>query len=900
MLSVLAFAALLQTAQPTDTRSIVDGAAQAAENGTLRAWLERWRRNPAGDRSALLARGLAASHLYQHRQADSLLTLAARSTPSDAIARQALVGLARVSVTRGNNRHANDLLVGAQQAAFVANDTDTAIDALLLRAGIARRVRSAASADPLLDSAEAAGALLRPRQASVLHCRRAGNASIRGDLPSMRRFAQLGVNAARSAGSKRLASACHFVRATSFARAGVTDSLRVAMDTTIALQRASGDLAGLAAAQQWQGFYLTQLGQHARGSRMLGEAWTAARASGSVDAQAWTALSRASLASTLNNAGETQRWLAIADTMMSRSDDAEGQRAVLRMRATAAFGAGDYERGWRLLDALEAASREAGDVSGRSTALATRIRQALNAGNASQTRAALASWRELGRGAQLSGLEPSALLFESELAILEERWDDAGTALAEALRVFHSSQHHVRLSIQLMHALVLVSAGDSDGAARMALDAEQSHNRWRATLTDSALRRFANTSDRGAASYGARLIVQLARRGRMADAMRLSESQRARQLREQLAEAGAWAGSSTTTREQEIPALSELQRALPDAQTAAVVFVTTRGRDSSAALILTRSAAWPVLIGPLDGIAPRVQRLLATISAGRAVSGAAREVGGMLLDPLVPSLDSAGIERLVIVPDDLLHLVPFEALLLTGNRHVVERFGVSYMPSLAIAHSLWTQRTPATGSIVAFGDPQLPTRTLGALPGARREVAALARRVPGAVARVGQTASEAEVKRNGAGEVRLLHVAAHGVVDAWDGRQAALMLAPGGGEDGVLYAGEIAALRLDGATVVLSACETNNGELVAGEGATGLTSAFLRAGARSVVTTSWRIRDGEIGWVVDQLYAGLASGRSLGDALREAQRASLRRGDAPLTWAAFRIVGNASSPIALR
>ena len=139
--------------------------------------------------------------------------------------------------------------------------------------------------------------------------------------------------------------------------------------------------------------------------------------------------------------------------------------------------------------------------------------------------------------------------------------------------------------------------------------------------------------------------------------------------------------------------------------------------------------------------------------------------------------------------------------------------------------------------------------------------------------------------------------AAHGATRAWDGRQASVQLAAGGGEDGRLYAGEVAALDLRGALVVLSACRTDAGDVVAGEGVTGLTSAFLRASARAVVTTAWQLPDRAI---VPRFYQRLAAGDPVGRALRAARLASLQRGDPAALWGGLRLVGDAAAPARMR
>ena len=165
------------------------------------------------------------------------------------------------------------------------------------------------------------------------------------------------------------------------------------------------------------------------------------------------------------------------------------------------------------------------------------------------------------------------------------------------------------------------------------------------------------------------------------------------------------------------------------------------------------------------------------------------------------------------------------------------------------------------------------------------------RAMPGTVIRTGRSASEFAFKRD-AGKYDVLHLATHAAVDEWSGAQAALALAGGDGDDGLLESSEIAALRLTASLVVLSACRTVGGEVLAGEGVRGLTTAFLAAGVRSVVATSWRVDDRAVAPFVGLLYDALARGTMVGAALREAQLSAIRRGTPMSVWGAFSVVGD--------
>ena len=118
-------------------------------------------------------------------------------------------------------------------------------------------------------------------------------------------------------------------------------------------------------------------------------------------------------------------------------------------------------------------------------------------------------------------------------------------------------------------------------------------------------------------------------------------------------------------------------------------------------------------------------------------------------------------------------------------------------------------------------------------------------------------------------------------------------------DDGWLTAEEIAMMDLTGTDlVVLSACESGLGDVAYGEGVSGLRRAFLYAGARTLVTSLFKVPDKETSELMRDFYGGLKAGKSKLDALRDAQLAMIKRrreahGAAhPFYWASFVLVGD--------
>jgi CHAT domain-containing protein len=98
--------------------------------------------------------------------------------------------------------------------------------------------------------------------------------------------------------------------------------------------------------------------------------------------------------------------------------------------------------------------------------------------------------------------------------------------------------------------------------------------------------------------------------------------------------------------------------------------------------------------------------------------------------------------------------------------------------------------------------------------------------------------------------------------------------------------------------VVLSACQTDIGDITKGDAVFNLTHTFLRSGVPSVVTTLWNIDDKASSDLMKSFYKNLAKGMSKAEALQKAQITVLNtKGYShPYYWAAFMLTGD-STPI---
>ncbi len=100
--------------------------------------------------------------------------------------------------------------------------------------------------------------------------------------------------------------------------------------------------------------------------------------------------------------------------------------------------------------------------------------------------------------------------------------------------------------------------------------------------------------------------------------------------------------------------------------------------------------------------------------------------------------------------------------------------------------------------------------------------------------------------------------------------------------------------------VVLSACNTGEGDVQAGQGVFGLRRAFTVAGAQTVVSSLWRVDDGTTGVLMGAFYRGLAAGQGRAEAMKRAMLMIRKTHPHPRDWAPFVVVGNGSPLSAAR
>jgi CHAT domain-containing protein len=276
-----------------------------------------------------------------------------------------------------------------------------------------------------------------------------------------------------------------------------------------------------------------------------------------------------------------------------------------------------------------------------------------------------------------------------------------------------------------------------------------------------------------------------------------------------------------------------------------------------------------------------------------------------------------GKTNVVIAPDSNLWDLPFQSLMNTAGRFMIEDASINYAPSLTVLREMSKRRrnlvsTRAPATLLALGNPALGRETvdrtrmtlrdgnLEPLPEASDEVKALARLYGAQRSKVyvGAEAREDRVMSE-ANRASVLHFTTHGTLNNASPMYSHLTLAEGGAnDDGLLEAWELMQLDLKAELAVLSACETARGRIGAGEGVIGFSWAMFIAGVPSTVVSQWKVESASTRDLMVNFHRGLISPAGTkptkSDALRQAALKLMRNPATshPFYWAGFVLVGD--------
>lgn len=349
----------------------------------------------------------------------------------------------------------------------------------------------------------------------------------------------------------------------------------------------------------------------------------------------------------------------------------------------------------------------------------------------------------------------------------------------------------------------------------------------------------------------------------------------------------------------EIPQLKDIQKEL-DKSTAILSFHLSDTR----LLIFCITASsinfeYPKLSNELFSNIKLFRNAVQHTKPGLAYDGdnASQILHQLLIDPIQNKITHT--KNLIIIPDDELHYLPFEAFQDKNGQYLIENYAIQYLYSASLFKK--NRYTIDYSEVLAFA------------PFANKEMTdsnkVVFKKLPYSYEEIKKVTGEifvdaAATKNNFlsySNKYPVLHFATHAAVDNNTPDQSYIAFYPSD-NDYLLYTTEIYNLDLDSThLVILSACETGTGQLVKGEGLMSLSRAFAYAGCPNIITSLWNAEDKSTSFITQQLYHYLKKGYTKSQALQKAKIELLKSKDIspslkqPNYWAHLILIGEYES-----
>lgn len=339
--------------------------------------------------------------------------------------------------------------------------------------------------------------------------------------------------------------------------------------------------------------------------------------------------------------------------------------------------------------------------------------------------------------------------------------------------------------------------------------------------------------------------------------------------------------------------------------------------------VIRKDGVFRAELGPAQPIRAATEELGGALATDQKD---ADEVLGKLYDlvwrPIQHYVHGSKIE---IVPDDVLHALPFAALWDRGSRkYLIESAAIGYLPSIqfAVTRGAETGGGAHSRETLLVGDPVYELQdaqercaagakaldsgshvtTLRRIPASWREIDSIEAIIKDEATRpvvlIGCAATRARILAAQQGNFRFVHFATHAMADRVVPQRSAIYLSEwnqdGLAVPGVLTASDLLEHPFQAELVVLSGCSTAGGRQFSGEGSLGLSFSLMAGGAREVISTLWPVADAASVVAMTRMYEGLIVKKDeSSSALRSAQLEMLagKRWSHPRHWAAYSLLG---------
>ncbi|MBC7829779.1 MAG: CHAT domain-containing protein [Chitinophagaceae bacterium] len=323
------------------------------------------------------------------------------------------------------------------------------------------------------------------------------------------------------------------------------------------------------------------------------------------------------------------------------------------------------------------------------------------------------------------------------------------------------------------------------------------------------------------------------------------------------------------------------------------------------AFIITSNSTRHVEIDSFPVLQQRITdwlNLLRNTESGRKFKG--QIIGNKIYQQLIHPLKSNITQKneWIIIPDGILYFLPFESLPVHGSSaSLVETTVISYQLSSRFISAIGKKALPGTYSSLAFApfagqsnlDPaKRGIATWNRLPASWEEIKDLE-----GVQYRDYTATKEKFLKD-VNTYPVVHLATHAVANINNAAGSYIAFYPHSNSllEDRLYLEELYGLQMDATKlVIVSACETGDGELVNNEGVISLARGFAYAGCASSINSLWKANDKATCEILKQFHVYLKQGYTKSKALQLAKIDYIKKSEHsknPGYWSNLILIGD--------
>lgn len=321
------------------------------------------------------------------------------------------------------------------------------------------------------------------------------------------------------------------------------------------------------------------------------------------------------------------------------------------------------------------------------------------------------------------------------------------------------------------------------------------------------------------------------------------------------------------------------------------------GEKTIYAVVLDASSKNCIRISVTDSLINDVNKLKTILanpgSNVKDISELSHKLYSKVLEPLI---ENKKYKKLTIIPDGPLNYIPFEVLNTNheNKSYLIEHVVVGYTNSLTLLNQL-NENVKYNNDVLAFAPVFSNEGPLSQLPNNMKETSGIFMHFTGKeFIKEEATLDNFKIENNKFG---IIHLATHAILNDKNPELSCLAFTENNTNNYLLYTSDLYNLNLNASLITLSACETDLGDLNKGEGLISLSRGFFYAGAKSIVSTKWKINDASTSHIMDRFYYYLSKGENKDRALQKAKLDFVKTNNQnplshPYYWSAFVLSGN--------